>query len=125
MSKSKIVFSEIRNYLRMSKPSNETVEEIGKMRNEYSGLRVLMDSAFSASHAKRDVIAFDAIDVLKSDLNLARIKSVELNLSFTPKFHIFHEHTPKFLLELNGFYEMEKDAIERWHQIRMWNHTRM
>ena len=38
---------------------------------------------------------------------------------------MLYEHVPKFLLELNGFYEMGDDAIERWHQIRMRHHTRI
>ena len=109
----------------MNKPSNVTVEEIDEMCNGCGRLRVLIDSVFSTLHAKRGTITIDVINVLKSDLNLVRIKFIELNLSFTPKFHMLYEHAPKFLLELNGFYEMGEDAIERWHQIRMRHHARI
>lgn len=125
MSKGKIVFSEIGNHLRVNKPSNITVEEIDEMCIGYGCLCVLMDSVFSTLHAKRGAIAIDMINVLKSDLNLVRIKFKELNLSYTPKFHMLYEHVPKFLLELNGFYDMGEDAIERWHQIRMRHHARI
>ena len=125
MSKGKIVFSEIGNYLRAHKPSNVTVEEIDEICIGYGRLCVLMDSVFSTLHAKRGTITIDMINVLKSDLDLARIKFMELNLSFTPKFHMLYEHVPKFLLELNGFYDMGEDAIERWHQIRMRHHARI
>ena len=113
MSKGKIVFSEIGNYLRVNKSSNIIVEEIDEMCIGYGRLCVLMDSVFSTLHAKRGTITINMINVLKSDLDLVRIKFMELNLSFTQKFHMLYEYVPKFLLELNGFYDMGEDAIER------------
>ena len=48
-----------------------------------------------------------------------------MNLSHTPKFHVLHEHTPSIIIEMNGFFDMGEDAIERWHQIRMRHHARI
>jgi len=61
----------------------------------------------------------EVIDDLKDELNLLRLKWEEMNLSFNPKFHLLYEHTITYLKYLNGFFDLGKDAIERWHQLRM------
>ena len=55
----------------------------------------------------------EKIDMLKCDLNLVRIKWHEMHLSYAPKFHMLYENVPDILLNLNGFYDMGEDAIER------------
>jgi len=76
-------------------------------------------------HSKRGSVTISKVNALKTDLNLLRIKWNEMNLSYTPKFHVLYEHSADLLLEMNGFYDMGEDAIERWHQIRLRHETRI
>lgn len=74
-------------------------------------------------HSKRGTVSNELIKTLQLDLDLLIIEFIELNLSFTPKFHMLYEHIPNYLMELNGFYDMGEDAIERCHQIRIRHYT--
>lgn len=76
-------------------------------------------------HSKRGAVTKDAPRELKSDLNLVRIKWKEMNHSFNPKFFILCEHTPYLLLQMNGFFDIVEDVIERWNQARMRCHSRI
>ena len=78
-----------------------------------------MDSIFSSMCLKRGAATLAVIDALKSDLNSLLLKWNELNLSCAPKFYILHKCAPFYLETLNRFYDMGKDATERWHQMRM------
>ena len=48
-----------------------------------------------------------------------------MDISYTPKFHVSYAHVPDMLFEMYGFFDMGEDAIERWHQTRMDHHTRI
>ena len=48
-----------------------------------------------------------------------------MNLSHAPNIYVRHEHTPSILLDMNGFFDMGEDAIERWHQFRMRHYARI
>ena len=48
-----------------------------------------------------------------------------MSLSFTPKFHLLHEHTRYYLVNLNDFFDAGEDAIERWCQMRIRHHARI
>ena len=41
-----------------------------------------------------------------------------MNFSYAPKFHVLHEHILSILQEMNVFFDMGEDAIERWYQVR-------
>ena len=120
-----ILFNEIHFYLRMSKPNIVTLEDIETTCNNYSGLCPLMDSIFSTLNSKRGDMKEEKIETLKCDLNLARIKWYEIILGYAPKFHMLYEHVHDISLDLNCFYEMGEDSIEKWHQIRMRHHARI
>lgn len=49
----------------------------------------------------------------------------EMNLSYAPKFCILHEYVPNTLLEMNRFFDIAEDAIERWHHIHMHHYARI
>ena len=85
----------------------------------------MMDAVFSTLHSSRGTASIDKTKALKHDLNLMRIKWIEMGLSFTQKFHVLFEHLPDVLLELDGFYDMGEDAIERWHQMRLKHYARV
>ena len=71
-----------------------------------------MGSIFSTFHSKRGTINEEKIVASKSDLNLVMIKSHEMRLSFTSKFHVLHECMPDLLLGLNSFCVVEEDKTE-------------
>ena len=48
-----------------------------------------------------------------------------MNLSYTPKFHMLHDHVPDVLFKMNGILHIGEEAIERWHEIRMRHHSRI
>ena len=106
-----IAFNETYCYLRVNKPGEVSLEEIESTCNNYSRLCSLIDSVFNLLHSKRGEATEDKIEVLKYDLNLARIKWQEMNLSYVPKFHLLYEYVPEILLQMNGFYDMGKDDI--------------
>ena len=108
-----IVFDEISRYIIANKPDSVSDEEIRTTCLNYSRLCSLMDSIFSTMHSKRGSVTISKVNTLKTDLNLLRIKWNEMNLSYTPKFHVLYEHSADLLLEMDGFYNMDKDAIER------------
>ena len=69
-----VVFDEIRRYLLRHKPDNVKDDEIEINCNNYARLCSLIDSIFSMLHARRGAITSSRIDMLKSDLNLVRLK---------------------------------------------------
>ena len=125
MAKGTEVFGEIASFLKTVKPECISDDEIVNVCVSYGRLSSIMDGIFSILHSKRGTVTNEKIIELKNDLNLLRVKWKELNLSFTPKFHLLYEHTPHFLQTMNGFFDMGEDAIERWHQIRMRHHARI
>ena len=38
---------------------------------------------------------------------------------------MLYEHVPDMLFQMNGFFDVDKDDIERWYQIRMRHHARI
>ena len=120
-----LIFPEIGQHLKVIKPNNVSNNEIDEITKNYANLCHLMDNMFSILHSKRGGITDEKINALKDDLNLVRMKWHDMGLSYTPKFHVLHEHAADFLLTLNGFYDMGEDAIERWHQIRLKHHARI
>ena len=119
------IFTEIATYLNENKPQNVTLDEVNLICCNYGRLCGLMDSVFSTLHSKWDTVTEEKINTLKSDLDLVRIKWNEINISFTTKFHVLYEHVPDLLLDMNAFYDMGEDTIERWHQIRMRHYARI
>ena len=119
------IFEQIKDYLVLHKPHNVGMNEIREICTGFGRLLSLLDSVFSTLHAKRNSVTASRLETLKSDLNLVRIKWNEMNLSYTPKFHLLYEHVPGILFELNGFFDMGEDCIERWHQIRMRHYARI
>ena len=49
----------------------------------------------------------------------------ELNLNYTPKFHLLHRHTIPLMMEYIGFGEMFKDNLEKSHQYMDQIHRRI
>ena len=115
MVKGLVVFVDIRRCLIANDPVSKKEEEVDMNSNNFGRLISLMHSVFSTLHSKRGEVASDKICVLKSDLNLLRIKwkvhliaciffSIQTHLiaddvltqrtrhSYAPKFHMFHDH---------------------------------
>ena len=74
VAKGIVVFVEIQNYLISNKPSNIKDDEIILICSNYTRLCSLMDGIFSALRSKRVDVTDEKIKVLKSDLNLVRLK---------------------------------------------------
>ena len=62
-----------------------------------------MKGAVNFTHVLSTLTFFIAADVLKQ----------KMNLSYTPKFHMLHDHVPEIIIQMNGFFEMGEDTIER------------
>ena len=125
MSKGVNVFTEITTYLNEKKLKNVISDEVNSICCSYGQLCSLIDSVFYTLHSKWGTVTEEKINTLKSDLDLVRIKWNEMNMNSTPKFHTLYEHVPDLLLDMNGFYDMGEDDIERWHQIRMQHYARI
>ena len=113
MSAGIIVFDEISRHVIANKPDSVRNEEIRTTCLNHSRLCSLMDSIFSAMYSKRGSMTISKVNALKTDLNLLRIKWNKMNLSYTLKFHVLHEHLADLLLEMDSFYDVDEDAIER------------
>ena len=74
MARELVVFDEIRRYLLRHKLDNVKDDKIEINCNNYARLCSLIDSIFGTLHARRDTITSSKIGVLKSDLNLVRLK---------------------------------------------------
>ena len=60
------------------------------MCSSYGRSWVPVVSILSISHSKKGNLTQNLIEMLKSDLNLIRIKFIELNLGVVSKFHLSH-----------------------------------
>ena len=104
------------------KPSDVTEDELKLTYKNYSKLRSLMDLVLSILHSNRREIIEQKNTQIKHDLNLVRIKWMEMDLSYALTFCMIHKHVFDFLLNLNECFDMVEDAIKRWYQIRMRHH---
>ena len=74
MAKGIVAFEEIMRYLIANKPDAINDQEINLHYNNFAKLRSLMDNIFGTLHSKRGDLTSDKINILKTDLNLVRIK---------------------------------------------------
>ena len=74
MSKGSAVFEETSAFLKHNKPDSVSDEEVDLNCANHGRLCSLMDGIFSTLHLKRGDASTDAMNTLKSDLNLVRLK---------------------------------------------------
>ena len=74
MTKGTLMFEETRRCLIDNEPDAINGKEINLHCNNFSKLSSLMDIMFSTLHSKRGDATSDKINMLKTDLNLVRIK---------------------------------------------------
>ena len=82
-----------------------------------------MDYIFSTIHSKQETTTSNFMNIIKSDLNLLRIKQYKINLNFISKFYLSCKYALSYLENLNNFCNIEEDAIEKWYQIQIRYYT--
>ena len=105
--------------------STITDKEIEEHCSAFGCLAVLLDGIFLKLNTKRGCVSDLVISELENHLELARVEWDRVGLSQTPKWHLLLDHIVWLLKQTRGFADMGEDAIERFHQIRVRDETRL
>lgn len=139
------LFGEIETYLieviaeragdaeRLSAASNDptktivelTAEQVRTACQDHGRCALLLDSVFSKFNTKRGCVTPTLIANLRKELLVLMNEWERLGLSETPKLHILINHGPEQLERTGGFAHMAEDAIERFHQERTRDESRL
>ena len=84
-----------------------------------------MDGIFSDFNVPRNEYLDSIIPSLEKKLKILLQEWICMNLSITPKLHILLNHAIFQLANTRGFADMREDQIERSHQDRMKNDSRL
>jgi hypothetical protein len=104
----------------------ETInEEIDEVCSAFGRLNVLLDGIFSKINTKRGQVTDDLIEDLEEQLLVTMREWERMGFSSTPKFHMMLDHVPQILRLTGGFVDMGEDAIERFHQTRVRDESRL
>ena len=126
MANGKEVFADIATLVNEVK-SNSAVkeEEINEQCESFGRLCSLMDGIFSKVNTKRGEVEEEVIVALEKELDLARHEWKRVGLNQTPKFHLLLDHVAPMLRLIGGFVDMGEDVIERFHQYRFRDETKL
>jgi hypothetical protein len=88
-------------------------------------MALLLDGLFSKFMVARGEVTDSFIDDLEKDLKLTMLEWERMGMSATPKWHIMLDHGPGQLKQTEGFSDMLEDWIERGHQQRARDESRL
>ena len=111
----------------MATTNEQTADEveIEQTSKSFGRLFVLMDGIFSDFNVSKDEYHYSIIPRLENKLKILLQEWIRMNLSITPKLHILLNHAIFQLAHTRGFADMREDRIERSHQDRMKNDSRL
>ena len=102
-----------------------THKEIDDHCSSFGRLSVLLDGVFSKINTKRGGVTDSLIVELEKQLELARVEWDRVGLSLTHKWHLLMDHVVELLRITGGFVDMGEDVLERFHQTRVRDESRL
>ena len=126
MSCGKELFLDIATLIKEANTNSAvTDDEIDEQCESFGRLCLLLDGIFSKVNSRRGDMNNGLIVEIEKQLDLARHEWERVGLTQTPKFHLLLDHVPWLLMEIGGIVDMGEDVIERFHQYRVRDETRL